>query len=378
MASPDLADLVDLTIFDVDPFDLIDRATIDLAVKWPGARLEVISYEMAILEAFARIVAEDIYALNRMPGAIVEVLLRLFGIVRSTGALPTTVIRFNLSDLGVHQVNAGTRVTLELGGASPPLAFTTDANVVSVAGDGFVDAAATATSYTAVANGIPAGTVVTVQDAVAYVDSAALAAPVAAGADEEADADWRARGVQLFATLTSTLVKPEHFTYAALQWPGVYRATTIDNWDPTAGGGAGAVVLGHVTVAVLGEGGVLLSGAAKLALAADLDSKAQANLAVHVVDPTITAVAVSTTVRRLLTYDDATVGDNVAAALAGYLNTDTWPWAGTVRVFELLSLIDDVEGVDYVESVTVPAADLPLAGVAPLAEAGAIAVTVNP
>lgn len=373
VASPDLTDLVDLTLFDKDPFDLIAQATIDLPLKFPGLKLSAVSLEQAMLEAFARITAENIYALNRIPGAVMDGLLKLYGITRSLGARPTAVVRFTLSDLLVHQVNAGTRVALVLGGTAPPLIFATDVNVVSVAGDGFVDAAVTALSNTALANGVAAGTVLTVVDAVAYVDAAVLNTSPAGGADEEAEADWRARAVNLFTSLRSTLVLPADFTKDALNWPGVFRATTIDDWDPTIPGAA----IGHVTVAVLGEAGVFLSGAAKADLQAAMDAKAQANLAVHVVDPTVTAVDVSTTVHRLENFTAAQVGVNVTAALAAYLNTDAWPFAGTVRVNELLSIVDNVAGVDYVVAVTVPAADVVLAGAAPLAAAGSFAVTVD-
>lgn len=380
MPSPDLTDLVDLTLYDKGPFDLVDRALADSVVKLPGWVPREGNTELVNLEGMALVVAELIYAVNRLPGAMMDVQLRFLGVTRNLGAAPTAVVRFAVGDLLGHELPAGTRVMLDLGGTADPLVFQTDAPQVIPAGVPSIDVAVTATRSTALANGVAAGTPLVILDAIPWLDAATIApggAPVA-GVDEEAEADWRARGRQLFTTLRSTLVLPRDFTAAALNWPGVYRATTIDDWDPTAGGGAGAVAIGHVTVAVLGEGNVALSPAAKALLAADLDSKAQANLAVHVVDPTVTAVPVTVTVHRFDSFDDATVAANVTAALQAYLSTDAWPWETTVRRFNLIGLLSAVEGVAYVEVLTAPAADVVLPGVAPLATLGALAITVNP
>jgi hypothetical protein len=109
-----------------------------------------------------------------------------------------------------------------------------------------------------------------------------------------------------------------------------------------------------------------------------LAGQAQANLAVVVIDPTITSVTVTATVHPLTGYDSATVQANVGAALAAYLNPDTWSWSGTVRRNKLIQVIEDAAGVDYLTSLTAPAADVTLTGVAPLTSynAGASTITV--
>jgi uncharacterized phage protein gp47/JayE len=333
---------------------------------------------MVLLEGLARIAGEEIFAVNRIPGAVMDVQLRLFGITRNLGTAPAATVRFALNDALGHQINAGTRVALDLGAGVDPLVFVTDASVVAAPGALTLDAPVTATRSTAAANGVAVGTALIVLDPVAYVNGATVLVAPVGGVDPETTDDWRARGQQLFQSLRSTLVLPRDFTAEALNFPGVYRATTVDNWDPTLAGGAGGAANGHVTVAVLGELGVFLSGAAKADLEAVLAGKTLANLAVHVVDPTVTPVDVAVTVHR---YDDwlaADVAANVDAALHEYLNTDAWDWSPTVRRNELLALVDGVDGVRYVEALTTPAADVALPGAAPLASAGSVAVTVNP
>lgn len=144
----------------------------------------------------------------------------------------------------------------------------------------------------------------------------------------------------------------------------------------TRKGGSGTRA-GFVTVAVIGAAGVRLSTAAKADLQSRLDSRAQANLAVQVIDPAINTVNVTSTVKALPGFAAATVIANVTALLDAYLSPDTWGWGATVRRNELIAQIDRAEGVDYVVTLDVPAGDLTLTGAAPLADLGALSVTVT-
>lgn len=141
-------------------------------------------------------------------------------------------------------------------------------------------------------------------------------------------------------------------------------------------GGSGARA-GFVSVAVIGSGGARLSAAVKADLQSRLDARAQANLSVQVIDPAINVVDITASVASRPGFDAATVRANVTAILDTYLNPDTWGWGGTVRRNELIAQIDRAEGVDYVVSLTTPAADLTLTGAAPLADLGTASITVT-
>jgi uncharacterized phage protein gp47/JayE len=371
VTSPDIQGYVDLTIYDVGPGELVDRALLDAEAKMPDWQPREGNTEMVLLEALAVEVSELVYSLNRVPSGVLDGLLLLYGVERSLGTPPTATATFTLTAPTGYQLPVGTTVRLDLGGEEAPLEFTTDAAVTVPQGATSVTAAITATRATDAANAQPAGTALAMVTPIPYVDRVELATAVSGGTGPEDDVAYRNRGVQRLARLVSTLVRPDHFTADALETVGVYRAMTLDNWNVTAAGA------GHVTVAALGLNGALLSTAAKDDIQARLDSRAQTNLAVHVIDPTITAVDVTVTVKALDGYDAAAVTANVQARLDAYLSPDTWGWGGTVRRNELIAQIDRAEGVDYVVTLDAPTGDVALAGAAPLADLGLLTVTVT-
>lgn len=374
MSSPDLLQqYVDLTVYDRSPQDLVDRALVDAASKFPGWVPRAGNKEVVQLEAIALVIAELIYGVNRVPAAVTEILVRLFGVERSNGAAATATATFTLTDAAGHTVPAGTHVRLDLDDGTA-LVFTTDADLVvaPAATEGTV--AITADTATDVANGAAVATALSVLDPISFVESAELATTASGGTNPEDVGTYLQRAVQRFARLTDTLVLARHFTAAALDDVRVARATTIDRSN---GAGVEGTANGHVAVAVSGAGGAALSGPVKTEIEAALEAKALANLDVHVIDPTVTAVAVTVTVKALAGFLAADVQDAVAAAIDAYLDPDAWDWGGTVRRNELIALIDLAAGVDYVDTLTLPAADVVLAGVAPLANAGAITVTVT-
>jgi uncharacterized phage protein gp47/JayE len=328
--------------------------------------------EVLLLESLALEVSEAIFAANRVPGAVVEVLLKLYGVERDLGAPPTATFRFNVGGTAGYEIPMGTRVSLILGGGLDPVVFTTDAVLAVPPGSTFGTVTATGDRNTADANGAIPGTTVELLDSVSSVDSVALSTTVSGGSAAEEDIDWFTRGVQRFSRLAETLVLPRHFVAAALENTFVTRAFAIDNYNGTTS----TTSPGNVTVAVYGLGANVSAGN-KALLDADFESRAQANLAVHVVDPTITDVNVTASVEGTPGYSVAQVQANVTAALTAYLSPEQWSWAGTVYRNELIALLDRVEGVERVNSITAPSADVTLTGVAPLARLGTATITVT-
>jgi uncharacterized phage protein gp47/JayE len=366
-----VAPYVDLTLFDVTPSDLVDRALVAAETDLPEAALPVGSQEYILTEAIAVAVSEIAWAVNRQTGAVLEsALTRLHGLPRSQGVAAAATVTFTFGAAG-GQVPAGTIVQVSADGEDVQFATDTDLTVAAGTPTGTVDV--TATELTDAVNGTAAGTPVTVLTATTGTTAAALASTVVGGAGPEDAEAYLDRGAARWQRFTSVLVNPDHFELAAVEDPsfGVVRVHAINDFD-------GAVTAaGHVTVAVTGTGGAALPGATKTALQTALSNAAHAALAVHVVDATITAVAVTITVKALPGYDAATVQANVVAALNAYLDPDTWGWGATVRRNELIAQADRAEGVDYVESLTTPNADVALPGAAPLADGGVIAVTVT-
>lgn len=367
MPSPDVTAYVDLTLADRTPGDLVDRALVDAVSKLPGWVPREGNTEVVVLEADALMVAELVFAINRLPGAVTEVLARLFGLERDNGTPPTATVEFQLSDTLGHVIPAGTLLRLTVG--TDVLTFATDEDLAVVAPADTGVVAVTGTDATDVANGTAAGTVLEVLTPLMYVDAAELATAVADGVNPEDGGTFLTRAVQRFARLTETLVLPRHFELAALEDPAVARALALDLYDPAVGPAPGDNP-GHITVAVIGQGAALLSAPAKAALEAALEEDALANLDVHVIDPTITAVEVDVVVVRDIAYAEADVEAAILDALDLYLSPETWEWGGTVYVNEVIALVDAVPGVRRVVDVQLDGAgvDVPIAGAAPLAD----------
>ena len=377
MTAPDVRPYVDLTLYDRTAQQIFDTALILALTKLPGWVPREGNTEVVLLEAMAAEAEELTFQINRLPGAVTEVLLRLFGLTPAPGRAADATATFVAADVLGHEVPAGTRVRLNFAPGIEPVDFTTNAALAIPAGQNTGTIGITAMEVGRRAHGGTSGQVLQLLDSIVFINSVTLASVPGNGEEPETSVEFLTRGVQRLARLVTTLVLPDHFTAAALEDPAVERATTIDNFDGSLGTGSPGDHPGHVTVAVGGTNGAALTAPTKTALEATLESQAVAMLDVHIVDPTITDVDVTVTVRRLASHTDAQVEANVVAILDEYLNPDTWPWAATVRYNELIAIIDRAAGVDYVVSLTVPAADLPLTGVAPLANAGTITVTVQ-
>lgn len=364
MATPDLTPYVDLRIFDRDPQDVFDLAIQNLRVLMPEWEPRETNTEVMLLESLSLPIAELMFAVNRLPGAITEILFRLYGIERDYGTPPSTTVTFTLSDNGGHSIPAGTRVRL-VTPTFEPVVFTTDVDLDIAQGSITGTVAATGDRFTDEVNETIAGTSLEILDAITFVDRANTATTVLGGVSPEEDEEWLNRGVQRFARLSETLVLPKHFVAAALEEPYVTRAYALDNYNPAAGSGSVGSHPGYIAVAVYGDGS-LVTTEQKVELDTKFEERAQANLAVSIIDPTVTPVDVSAKVYRNSTTSTAVVLNDVTAALQDFLSPMNWEWSGAVRRNEILAIISQVPGVAYVSELTTPATDITLTGVAPL------------
>lgn len=376
MPSPDVKPYVDLTLYDSDVQDIFEAALANLQAYLPDWEPREGHTEVMLLETLALQVAESVFAINRVPGAVVEVLLRLYGIERDPGSPPVASLTFTVSDTTGHTIPAGTRVALPIADDDTAIVFATDEPLLVPPGQLTGTVTGTADINTTIANGLSDVLGIDLLDSVVFVESVALDGAVGGGTNVEDDASWFQRGIQRFSRLSEALVLPRHFVTAALERPGVARAVAIDNYDGTGAGEPGEDA-GHITVAVYGEAGPL-PAAEMEAMRVVMDSQAQANLAVHVVAPTITVVNVAATVVAVPGYTAEQVQTSVELALAGYLSPAEWLWAGTIYVNELIALLDRAEGVERVVAIATPSDDLALGGPAPLPQLGDVTVTVVP
>lgn len=372
----DLSSYVDLRVYDLSDQEVFASALAYAKANLPGWEPREGHTEVLLLETFALQLAEAIVAINRVPGAVVETLLLLADVERDYGAPPVATATITFNDLLGHSVPPGTRLYLPLGDGRA-VAFLVERPGLTVApGSSSGTVSLIGDTFSAEANGLPIGTALIMADPLPFVEGAVLATAVADGRNRETDEQWRDRGVARLARLSDALVTIRHFRAAALERAEVAAALAIDQYDPTSGN-APSEDDGHVTVAVLGDEGTPLSTETKDSIRTDLESRAHAALVVHVIDVTLTPVDIVTSVVPLPGFEWAAVQAAVVARLEQYFDPLTWTFGPTIYRNELISLIDQVTGVDRVVTLTIEGAgtDVTLSGVAVLPTPGTMTVT---
>ena len=375
MPNPDITQYTNLVIYDKDPQDIVDAALVVLQARLPEWTPSETNIELALLEAMALEVAETIYTINRLPEVMVETLLALYEIERDQGVAPSVTIEFTMADNAGYTIDEGTEVSISIS-ASENLSFFTDSDLIIAPGSTTGTKTATAIENTISANGVAIGTSCELVDAIEAVESIETTTVIAGGEAPEDDTTFLTRGIQRLQRLTDTLVIPEHFSQYALEKTYVTRAYAIDNYNSEAGSGVPGDHDGHITVVVYGDGANVSNGN-KALLLAELDDNASGNLGVHLLNPTINTVNVAIAVKKVDAYTTGAIQTAVQTALTAYLNTATWDWSGTVRRNELITLVSNITGVDYVVSLTTPASDVTYATEGNLVTAGTLTVTVT-
>ncbi|AKL88322.1 hypothetical protein BH789_gp041 [Gordonia phage GMA6] len=374
-STPDLSQYVELRLYDKDPNDILRTAITELQSRMPGWNPREDNTEVMLMEALAVAVSESVYAINRLPNAIMTALMRLYGIERDAGAFATTTVEFQVVNTMGYTIPARTRLLLPPEQGYGSTVFETTAALTIPYGMTSGTIPVTATEVTDVVNGVPPATRFQVLDQLQYVNGVVNTEIVLGGRVPESDKAWFNRGVQRFGRLTDTLVTPNHFELAALEDPTVRRARALDNFDSTLGTGVPGDHPGHLTLALYGDGGIM-PAVEKQAVIDSFTTRKFAPLILHTVDPVITTVNVNVRVKPNRGYPNERVVDAVSTAVRNWLNTDVWPWKATVYYNELMGVVAELPEVDYVTQLIEPASDVYLAGSAPLANLGTINVSI--
>jgi Baseplate J-like protein len=323
----------------------------------------------------------------------------IIGIPSVAAAPATGVTTWTMVDNAGYTVSAGTAVSIALSG-SESFDFVTLSDFTVPPGS-----TVTATGAVAIEAIVPGSDAnllsadPTLVNAITGVKSIALEGTTSGGVDAEDASAYLDRLVAELRLLTPRPILPNDVATLARRVPGVARALPLDGYDPVA------ATYGHermVTVAVMDENGLPCDAATKAEVDALLEDMRELNFVFEVIDPKATAnntIKVSTTVQavRVADLDVAGLQASISATISNYLSALNWgrsPFDGdegiwieqtTVRRFELLTLVDSVEGVDYVtaltlarQSGTLGTTDVVLDGPAGVPAPGTITVTVTP
>jgi hypothetical protein len=373
--------------FTSDPETLADDAVARLQERWDGWEPNEADQEVVMIETLAPMAAEATGVASNVPAAA----FRTFGTKLADepyidGLFAVASLTFAVVPEGSPARAVGQAVTIEAGFEVliDNVSFATDDEVTVPAGQTTaVGVPATCTIEGSDYNDLPGDTVTPMVAERALV-AVTLDAPTTGGSDEEGDDDYQDRLSRTMQLSAKTIVTLRDFEL----WALVRYPTTI--------GRAVARHLGarHVELTLAGFDGLPVAAPVKAALVADYAQYRLANTTVDTPDATYTTVNVDYAVKLYPSADQAAAIAAVNAVLATELSPATWGspkytrdrpqpvWFNdpVVRRNKLIDLIGDVEGVDYVDTLTlsvpggVPApnanGDLTLPGAVALPEPG--------
>lgn len=374
----DLGNYVDLRIYDPPSQELVDAMITMYGISNPGWIAREGNTEILLMEAIALAVAENVVAINRLPGAVVEAILQLAGVAKDFGAPAVTTATINVADGLGYTIPTGTRFYLQLANGTTIVFLAMSPDTQIAPGDTSAVVNLISQINTAAANGVAAGARLVLADQLNMVQSIFLASVVSGGRDPETDAQWRDRGVARLQRLSDTLVVPTQFNAFIDEDPRIGRVMTVDLWDGSVGSpNDPGDDPGHVTCCVLDPTGLPLPTGDLTDLENQAQAKSAAMLDVHVINATLDSIDIVTTIRTLPGYTPATVAAAVVATLRDYVDPLTWAVGGVLRHNEFVSVIDQVAGVDWVDTVTLNTSSGDITASSPKALPQADTVTVT-
>jgi Baseplate J-like protein len=351
-----------------DPDVLSASAFDELMAAIPGWRPQEGHLEVWLIEVLARMEAETRDVASRIPPTIFRYFGKsLMGIPAIDAARARVETTWGVVNASGYTIPAGTVVSYPVSG-DRQVYFEVETEVVippgsTVTADGEVVLIALEAGDEA--NGLTGSSFMLV-DALAFVAGIESEGVSAGGADAESDEEYLARLRDELKLLTPRPIRPDDFSTLAKRIAGVDRAVTIDGYNPSNGTYNNERM---VAVALADEDGNAVLTPVKTAVATYLESLREVNFVVNVIDPTYTTIDVTATVKKLPSATTQVVGEAAVAAVKG-------DWKPVVRYNELISLLDRVEGVDYVETLQTPGSNVILPGVAALVKAGTVSITV--
>jgi hypothetical protein len=364
MASPDWTEYVDLSVYDVDAEDIFDDAIEYARNRLPDWVPEAGNVEVILLEAIATEAANVVQAVNRVPGATTETLLKLFGVERSDGDLATATIQVVAINTNGYTIPGGSSFAYFPPDGRTPLVYTTDDDLIipngSATGSVSVTAQAVGTSY----NEPSQGAALQLLDTVPYIRSSAFLTAPSGGASAEDDDTFFQRAINTLRSYSAALTTPDQIqAHVLVNYPDVYRCkvydknraadrdTTDPSYVPNAHVGYSLVVVAGQNSNPTDTSDTQLSVALREEIQEDLNARVNPGLVVEVVNAEIVDVVVDVSVKRLDGYSSIQVQAAISATVADYLSANNWEWETAVREYELAALVDGVEGVDYVIGV---------------------------
>lgn len=294
-----------------------------------------------------------------------------FTVSGGAATVPVTATAFgvNYNDVahgGVVPNGSASFTNTNVGGTGTVTAGTGDTNGLINGADDNVTVAVTADAVGSTFNQSVVGQTLSLLSDSANFKSAEFATSPTGGTDVETDTEYFDRAVNLLASFTSASTTPSQLKYFVsanktyANRIAVFNRRRYRDRDTTAdsygfhNGHVLVAVGGKVSTASSASDEVKVSSANLADLHTDLAQVVPASLSVDVMSAELVDVDVTATVVKKSGTTAATVKAAIETALKNYLDPNSWNWDDNyVRRNELISLIDAVDGVDYVSSLTI-------------------------
>lgn len=368
MVSPDWSSYVDLTPFDTTVSNILEESLTQAKALLPQWTPRVGQIETTMMEATAYQTANLSNAANRLPGSTVETLLKLYGVARSDGVKATATVDITFTDTLGHTVPANTPFAY-IPSEDTTYVYMLDADATVASGSSSLSAVAVTAQVVGIGHNTPSnGSALQILATIPYVLTLVLASKPLGGLDAETDSGYFTRAINILSGYSSTLATESQLrsyvlaTYVA----SVFRAKAYnmrryaDRNVVTSGNAAAGTHTGYVLLSVAGENtngynrsveDATISANDIATINTDIISRVQSGLIVEIHNAELVGVGVTCEVYKHTAAASGTVNGEVQTALEIYLDSDAWDWNRVVRVNEIISLLDNVTGVDYVKTV---------------------------
>tara|TARA_B100000287_G_scaffold15952_1_gene16123 strand:- start:19904 stop:21802 length:1899 start_codon:yes stop_codon:yes gene_type:complete len=293
-----------------------------------------------------------------------------FTVSGGAATVPVTATAFGVAynDVahgGVIPNGSASFTNTNVGGSGTVTAGTGDTNGLINGANDNADVVITADTAGATYNQSVVGQTLSLLADSANFKSATFTVAPSGGVSVETDAEYFDRAINLLASYTSASTTPSQIKYyiaankSFAPRVAVFNRRRYRDRDTTAA--TYAYHNGHILVAVGGNVSSAASASTQVAVSAanlsdlhtSISERVPASLSVDVMSAELADVDVTATVVKKSGTTGATVKTAIESALKGYLDPNSWDWDQQhVRRNEIISLIDSVEGVDYVSSLT--------------------------
>jgi uncharacterized phage protein gp47/JayE len=278
--------------------------------------------------------------LNLLPYAALVSWVNYLGVTLKGPVAAAVTVTINLEEALAEDfvIPAGTRFITEQG-----LGFLIDEEAIIQAGGTTINVDVTCEVKGTTGN-VPEYEINNVYQLLPYIKEVYNTLPAAGGYDTELDADALERGRQIIKHL-SRAVHAADYEQLAIAVSGISRAKAIES-------------VGKVTLYLLSEDGQPANSALINNVLTFINPKRPQAIEIEVLPAEFKDVDITVNIKLLAGYSLTTVTSLISTKLQSKLSPLTWTWGRKVSISEIFAFVEEVQGIDYVDELLIPSANI--------------------